>query len=133
MFRMLFFLIVIVSIIEIAIFVWLGNVFNIWFVLIGIVLTGIVGAFLAKYQGIHTLNRARREMANHHMPKDEIFDGIAILIGAVLLFTPGFLTDLFGFLLLIPATRKPMKIWAQAKVLSMIKKGTVSRFRIYRR
>lgn len=72
-------------------------------------------------------------MAQRRMPKDEIFDGIAILIGAVLLFTPGFLTDLLGFLLLIPVTRKPFKVWAQAQLLSMIKKGSVKRFHIYRR
>ena len=133
MLQVLFLLIVVFSVIEIAIFVWLGNVTSIWFVLIGIILTGVIGAFLAKWQGISTLNRARQEMAQRRMPKDEIFDGIAILIGAVLLFTPGFLTDLLGFLLLIPVTRKPFKVWAQAQLLSMIKKGSVKRFHIYRR
>lgn len=48
MFRLLFLLIVVFSVIEIAIFVWLGNVTSIWFVLIGIILTGVIGAFLAK-------------------------------------------------------------------------------------
>ncbi|MFC0015652.1 MULTISPECIES: FxsA family protein [Allobacillus] len=133
MFRLLFLLIVVFSVIEIAIFVWLGNITSIWFVLIGIILTGVTGAFLAKWQGISTLNSARQAMANRRMPKDEIFDGIAILIGAVLLFTPGFLTDLVGFLLLIPTTRRPFKLWAQAQLLSMIKKGSVKRFHIYRR
>lgn len=51
MFRLLFLLIVVFSVIEIAIFVWLGNVTSIWFVLIGIILTGVIGAFLAKWQG----------------------------------------------------------------------------------
>lgn len=45
MFRLLFLLIVVFSVIEIAIFVWLGNVTSIWFVLIGIILTGVIGAF----------------------------------------------------------------------------------------
>ncbi|WP_027964271.1 FxsA family protein [Halalkalibacillus halophilus] len=124
MFRILFVLIVVVSAIEIALFVWLGNVLNIWFVLIGIILTGIFGALLAKQQGLSTLNRARFEMAGGRVPREEIFDGILILVGAIVLFTPGFLTDLFGFLLLLPPTRRPVKKYVQGIVLAMVKKGT---------
>ncbi|NIK11083.1 FxsA family protein [Alkalibacillus almallahensis] len=126
MFRILFILIVVVSAIEIALFVWLSNLLNVWFVLFGIILTGVLGAWLAKYQGTETLMRARREMSTGRAPTEEIFDGIAILVGAVVLFTPGFLTDVFGFILLIPVTRRPFKRWGQALVLAMIKKGTVT-------
>ncbi|WP_017186294.1 FxsA family protein [Alkalibacillus haloalkaliphilus] len=126
MFRLLFVLIIVVSAIEIALFVWLGNILNIWFVLLGIITTGFLGAILAKQQGIETLNRARLEMAKGRAPKEEIFDGVSILLGAVVLFTPGFLTDAFGFMLLIPITRRPMKKWAQGVVYAMIKKGTVT-------
>ncbi|WP_188206403.1 FxsA family protein [Alkalibacillus aidingensis] len=126
MFRIIFLLIVIVSAIEIVLFIWLGNLFNVWFVLVGIILTGILGALLAKYQGLETLRRAQFELANGRAPREEIFDGIAILIGAIVLFTPGFLTDLFGFLLLIPSTRNPIKRWGQRMIYSLIKRGSVT-------
>ncbi|PKR79268.1 membrane protein FxsA [Halalkalibacillus sediminis] len=129
MFRILFILIIVVSAIEIAIFVSLGNAFNVWIVLFGIILTGLAGAFLAKQQGLGTLNRARFEMSNSRVPTEEIFDGIAILVGAVLLFTPGFLTDTIGFLLLIPPTRRPAKQWAKKTVQNMVKSGKITVFR----
>ncbi|MFD2639867.1 FxsA family protein [Piscibacillus salipiscarius] len=131
MFRILFFLIIVISAVEIALFVWLGNVFNVWFVLFGIILTGLAGAYLAKYQGTDTLNRARFELSHGRAPTDEILDGIAILVGAVLLFTPGFVTDTIGFLLLIPQTRKPAKIYIRKIVSEMFRKGSIKVFRNY--
>ncbi|GAA0456305.1 FxsA family protein [Alkalibacillus silvisoli] len=126
MFRILFILIIVTSAIEIALFVWLGNLLNIWFVLFGIIATGLLGAALAKKQGLETINRARFEMESGRAPKEEIFDGIAILLGAVVLFTPGFLTDAFGFILLIPITRQPIKRWARRILYALIKKGSVT-------
>ncbi|MGP4071273.1 FxsA family protein [Piscibacillus sp. B03] len=131
MFRILFFLIIVISAVEIAIFVWLGNVFNVWFVLFGIILTGLVGALLAKQQGIDILNRARFELSRGQAPTNEILDGIAILVGSVLLFTPGFVTDLIGFLLLIPQTRRPAKVYIKKILSEMFRKGSIKVFRQY--
>ncbi|RPF55372.1 FxsA family protein [Aquisalibacillus elongatus] len=131
MFRILFFLIIVLSAVEIAIFVWLGNVFNVWFVLFGIILTGLLGAALAKHQGFHTLNRARYEMASGRPPTEEILDGLAILVGAVLLFTPGFVSDAIGFILLIPQTRKPIKQYIKKVLNEMFRKGSIKVFRNY--
>ncbi|TFB25026.1 membrane protein FxsA [Filobacillus milosensis] len=131
MFRILFLLIVVISAVEIALFVWLGNVFNVWFVLFGIILTGITGAYLAKNQGLGTLSRAQYELGHGRAPTEEIIDGIAILVGAVLLFTPGFVTDAIGFLLLIPQTRKPAKVWLKKILSEMFRKGSIKVFRNY--
>ncbi|TKY91456.1 MAG: FxsA family protein, partial [Candidatus Methanomarinus sp.] len=80
-----------------------------------VVLTGIAGAALAKHQGLSVLRRIQTEMSFGQMPEDVIFDGVLVLIGAVLLITPGILTDTTGFLLLIPVTRKIfkkyLKVW----------------------
>ncbi|WP_175615880.1 FxsA family protein [Piscibacillus halophilus] len=131
MFRILFFLIIVVSAVEIALFVWLGNVFNVWFVLFGIILTGLLGALLAKQQGLGTMNRARLELSRGRAPAEEILDGLAILIGSVLLFTPGFVTDTIGFLLLIPQTRKPVKLYIKKVLLEKIRNGSIKVFRHY--
>ena len=73
---------------------------------IGLILvTGVVGAALARYQGLAVLRRARLELAGGQMPATALMDGVIILVAAALLVTPGVLTDAVGFLLLIPFTR----------------------------
>jgi UPF0716 protein FxsA len=70
-----------------------------------IVLTGVVGAVLARHQGMGVLRELRRRLRDGELPGRELLDGVLILIGAALLLTPGFLTDLLGFSLLVPWTR----------------------------
>ncbi len=70
-----------------------------------IVLTGIIGGFLAKREGIKTLRTLRYRGGNNKPIPKEIADGILILIGGVFLLTPGIITDIIGFIFLIPFTR----------------------------
>jgi len=70
-----------------------------------IAFTGITGAALARHQGLSVLAKFRATAGKGTVPSDSIADGVLVLIGAVLLLTPGFLTDIFGFSLLIPWTR----------------------------
>jgi UPF0716 protein FxsA len=67
--------------------------------------TGIIGATLAKLQGFHILRRIQVELANQRMPTTSLVDGAMILMAGALLLTPGILTDLFGFSLLLPPVR----------------------------
>ncbi|CQR48114.1 phage T7 F exclusion suppressor FxsA [Paraliobacillus sp. PM-2] len=129
MFRWLFLLIIIVPALEIGIFVWAGNIIGAWWVIFFIILTGVFGAYLAKREGLQTLRLAQREMSYGRLPAEQIFDGICILIGAVVLLTPGFITDTIGFLLLLPTTRKPLKHLLQQMLQSMLNKGTITIFR----
>ena len=70
-----------------------------------ILLTGVVGATLARYQGIAVLRRMQLELAEGRLPAASLLDGVIILIAAALLVTPGILTDAAGFALLVPLTR----------------------------
>jgi len=70
-----------------------------------ILLTGFVGATLARYQGIAVLRRMQLELAEGRLPAASLLDGVIILIAAALLVTPGILTDAAGFALLVPLTR----------------------------
>jgi UPF0716 protein FxsA len=70
-----------------------------------ILLTGVVGATLARYQGIAVLRRIQEELGDGRLPAGALLDGVIILIAAALLVTPGILTDAVGFALLIPTTR----------------------------
>ncbi len=130
MFRWLLLFILVVPALEIGLLVWAGGYIGPWWLILLIILTGIIGAWLAKQQGLETLNNARESMARGYPPQEHIFDGICILIGGVVLLTPGFITDAIGFLLLVPATRRPFKNMFQNIARKWISSG---RFTVYRR
>ena len=71
-----------------------------------IVLTGIIGATLARQQGLSVLSKIQREMASGKPPTKELVEGALIVVGGIVLLTPGIVTDIFGFSLLVPPVRK---------------------------
>ncbi|MEE8524992.1 MAG: FxsA family protein [Thermoanaerobaculia bacterium] len=71
--------------------------------------TGILGAWLAKREGLRALTRVREEMASGRLPAEALLDGLLILIAGAVLLTPGLLTDVAGFVLLIPASRHAIR------------------------
>ena len=77
-----------------------------------IVVTGIVGGLLAKREGVSAWNRLNRKMAKGGLPGDELVDGVIILIASALLVTPGVLTDVVGFMGLIPPSRRMIRRYA---------------------
>jgi UPF0716 protein FxsA len=74
-----------------------------------VLLTGAAGAWLARSQGLRALVRLQEALRAVQFPGDEIFDGVLILGGGLLLLTPGFLTDLLGLSVLIPGSRHLIK------------------------
>lgn len=94
-----------VPLLEIWILIELGAIIGSWTTILLIASTGFIGVFLARSQGFAVLYRMRRDMESGLVPADQLFDGACILIGGALLLTPGLLTDLLGFSLLIPQTR----------------------------
>lgn len=109
MFKILFLLLLIIPAAEIGILVWVGNIIGPLPTVALIVITGIVGAWLSKREGLNTLRLAQSQLQNGQVPGDLLIDGICILAGGVFLFTPGFLSDLLGVLLLLPPTRAVAK------------------------
>jgi UPF0716 protein FxsA len=87
-----------------------------------IILTGVLGAALARVEGLRVLTNAQREFAAGRLPADSLLDGVLILVAAALLLTPGLMTDGAGFLLLIPPSRAlvrgGLKRWMRGKVAS---------------
>jgi UPF0716 protein FxsA len=71
-----------------------------------VVVTAVAGAALARYQGFATLQRLQAALARGEAPALEMLEGVLLLIGALLLLTPGFFTDLAGFVCLVPASRR---------------------------
>ena len=101
----LFLLFIGIPLIELWLLVEIGQMFG-GLVTIGLViLTGAVGVTLAKQQGINTIARLRHDVGAGRFPADSLVDGLMILLAALVLITPGVLTDFVGFLFLIPRFR----------------------------
>jgi UPF0716 protein FxsA len=85
-----------------------------------IVGTGLLGAVLARLEGLRVVARMREQVRRGEMPADSLVDGVMILVSAALLVTPGLITDVVGFLLLIPYTRAlirgMVKEWLRRRV-----------------
>jgi len=73
-----------------------------------IVLTGLLGASLARQQGLSVLSRIQKEMASGKPPTQELVEGALIVVGGIVLLTPGIITDIFGFSLLVPSIRRAL-------------------------
>tara|TARA_B100001142_G_scaffold329245_1_gene391852 strand:- start:509 stop:1003 length:495 start_codon:yes stop_codon:yes gene_type:complete len=107
--RFVLLILIVVPIIEIAVFIQLGSEIGIWNTIILILLTAIIGAWLLKGQGLATLQRAQENIQNQVFPVAEVFDGLCLALAGVLLLTPGFVTDAGGFLLFLPKFRAMLR------------------------
>ncbi len=100
-----------VPIIEIALFIELGGWLGLWPTLGLVVLTAIIGTTLMRQQGMSVLADAQQKMAQGEPPVASLFHGLCLLLAGVLLVTPGFFTDVVGFLLLVPPVRLALGLW----------------------
>lgn len=109
---MLLFLILLFTVlplVEFSILISLGQSIGLVWTILLVLGTGVLGAALARWQGVQTAWRIREQMATGKMPTDALFDGALILVAGAVLITPGVLTDAFGFSLLIPPLRQLIK------------------------
>ncbi|MDP5274414.1 FxsA family protein [Chengkuizengella axinellae] len=128
MFRFLVIIMIVVPAIEIMGLIAVGGIIGGLETFILILLTGFIGAFLAKSEGTKVMNQARFEMSSGRVPTGSILDGICIFSGGLLLLTPGFLTDTIGFMLVLPVTRGFFKGWILYFIKKLMSKGTIIRF-----
>jgi UPF0716 protein FxsA len=112
----LFILLVVVPIIEIALFVQVGGAIGLWPTLATVVLTAVIGSVLLRAQGIATLSRLQSSLSTGTNPLDPIANGALILVAGVVLLTPGFFTDAVGFALLIPPVRALVIKWIASRI-----------------
>jgi len=111
-------LFVLVPLVELALLIQAGRWIGLWPTVGTVVFTGIVGATLARMEGIRTVAALRADLAQGRIPSQPIQDGMAILVGGAVLLTPGFLTDLVGFALLLPLSRR----WIQKRVARSLRR-----------
>lgn len=121
MFFRLLLLFIFVPLIELCLFLWLGQRIGIATTLAIILLTAVLGAYLTKSQGLRALERYRSAIASGKLPHEEVMDGLMILIAGAVLLTPGFLTDAIGFALLIPTVRDVVRAIVNTKLKDRIR------------
>lgn len=105
-----------VPLIELAILIKLGKAIGTWATVWTVIATAVVGASLARRQGMSVVMSIQNDLNAGRMPSQSIMDGLMIFAGGVVLLTPGLLTDAAGFLLIIPQTRKPIKSFIQKRI-----------------
>ena len=98
--------IILIPIIEIYLLIKIGSQIGAISTILLIFITAIVGVYYAKYEGLNTLKSGFLQLSKNESPTYEVLSGALIAFAAVLLIIPGFLTDIFGFLLIFPITRK---------------------------
>ncbi|GAA3401644.1 FxsA family protein [Paenibacillus hodogayensis] len=118
--RLLLLSLVIVPALEIWVIMEIGQRIGGWRTFLLMLLTSILGAYLAKREGKKVWAYAQRDIPAGQPPAPYVLDGVGILIGGVLLLLPGFLTDICGLLLLLPFTRRlfrdRLSAWLQYKL-----------------
>ena len=113
----------IIPFVELAILIYLGTIIGALYIMLIVVVTGILGAILARYQGLSTLSKIRSNIESGIIPANELFDGALILAGGLLLLTPGIITDIAGFVLLVPYTRRIVRRLSRSLMLRKIDTG----------
>ena len=106
MFLRLLLLFTVVPLVELYLLVEIGSLIGVAPTIAIVIITGFLGAWLARRQGLAVFRRINEEMARGGLPTDPLIDGLLILIAGAVLLTPGLLTDAAGFFLLIPQGRQ---------------------------
>ena len=112
----LFLAFTIIPVVEIYLLIQIGTIFGALTSIALVIVTGFLGAYLARIQGLQTLFRIQKSLRDGQIPSSELLDALLIGIAGLVLLTPGFLTDAFGFLLLIPNTRTAIKQWLHRQI-----------------
>ena len=102
----IFFTIILVPAIEIYLLIKIGSQIGAIITILLIFTTAIVGVYYAKYEGLNTLKSGFLQLSRNESPTYEVISGAAIAFAALLLIIPGFMTDIIGFLLIFPISRK---------------------------
>ena len=113
---LLFLLFIVLPIAELYVIIQIGGEIGVLPTLALLIVDSLVGAALARSQSRAAWERFNRALAEGRMPGREVFDGAMIIVGGALLLTPGFITDVFGILLLLPPTRAALRSFLTRRV-----------------
>ena len=109
-FQLFFILLIAIPIVEIYFLIQVGDVIGGFETILLVILTAFIGAYLLRVQGLATVQRLQATLAHGEVPAIEMVEGIILLVCGVFLLTPGFFTDMIGFLCLIPLLRQKIAL-----------------------
>ena len=112
----LFLAFTLIPLVEIYLLIKLGQNFGAITSILLVIFTWILGAYLAKMEGLRTLFRLQETLREGGIPGEELLDALLIALAGLVLITPGFITDAVGFLLLVPFTRMLVKNWLKERL-----------------
>lgn len=122
----LFLCFTLVPVAELYILIHLGGIIGGLNTVILVILTGFIGAYLARMEGLNTMIKVRQNLSQGIVPAEELMDAFIILIAGLVLITPGLLTDIAGLLLLCPPTRNKFKRFLRIKFDEMAANGSIN-------
>ena len=129
---MLLYAIPLVALLELFVLIQVGGIIGVWATIGLVFLTGITGVTLLRLQGFRLLAQLQERLNRGEMPAAELLEGVALLVGGILLLTPGFVTDAVGFSLLLPFSRQWLLAGARdriaRRVAGMSAEGASSRY-----
>jgi UPF0716 protein FxsA len=124
LFRLLL-LFVLVPLVELYLLLKLGALIGAGPTIAIVIVTGVLGGSMARTQGFAVLKRVRESLNAGILPTDALIDGLFVLAGGLLLLTPGLLTDIVGFLALLPPTREFLKKWIKRRFQQILDTNVV--------
>lgn len=122
--RYLILLFTVVPLVELWLLFQLADVMGTWQTVLLVLVTGVLGAALAKSEGLRVLKAWQASLARGELPAEGVLGGVLVLVGGVLLVTPGVMTDLAGLLLLLPPTRRAIAAIVKRRVARAVERGT---------
>jgi UPF0716 protein FxsA len=121
LFFKLFILFALIPVIELAILIKVGSVIGVGYTILLVIGTAMIGAYLVRLEGLNIMLRFQKNMSEGIFPAEEIFEGAMVLVSGALLLTPGLVTDITGFLLVFPPSRKIIKGYLKSFIKGRIK------------
>lgn len=115
-FLVLAFLFIAIPVAEISLLIRVGSSIGVLNTIVFVIFTAVLGAYLVRQQGFATISKLQEETNAGRVPALQIAEGVALLFAGAVLMTPGFITDAFGFALLIPLVRQALIAWAAKNI-----------------
>ena len=103
-----------------------GSIIGVGYTILLVIGTAMIGAYLVRLEGLNIMLRFQKNMSEGIFPAEEIFDGAMVLVSGALLLTPGLMTDITGFLLVFPPSRKVIKGYLKSFIKARTKTITIN-------
>jgi len=123
---LLILLFILVPIVELAVIIQIGGLIGVWWTIALLVADSILGSLLMRHQGRTAWRRFQATITEGRVPARETIDGALVIFGGALLLTPGFVTDIFGLLFLLPPTRAVIRRLLVARFATRMTRGMTS-------